>query len=204
MESLHPHLIVGLGNPGTTYARTRHNAGFMLVELLGRRWQLSWSNSSKCSARMARGNFSGRPVVLGQPLTFMNLSGEAVRKLVDYFHVPLERMMIVADDADLPLGTLRLRAQGGSGGHHGLESVEQHLSTRAYARLRLGVGRTIDGRREITDHVLGRFSEEETKVWNQVLERAAGQMECWLAAGTQIAMNRFNGVVTDSDNQSVE
>jgi PTH1 family peptidyl-tRNA hydrolase len=129
----------------------------------------------------------------------MNLSGQAVGALAQYYQVPVDRTLIVADDADLPLGTLRLRARGSSGGHHGLESVEQHLGSRAFARMRVGIGRTQDGRREITDHVLGRFAPEERALFAQVLDRAVAQAECWLTHGPTTAMNRFNGSVSNAE-----
>jgi len=113
--------------------------------------------------------------------------------------LPLEKILIVVDDADLPLGEIRLRPGGGSGGHHGLESVAQHLGSKAYARLRIGIGRQNEAR-AITGHVLGKFSADENALLEKVLERAAGQMECWLGAGLQKAMNQFNGVV-DSTNK---
>jgi PTH1 family peptidyl-tRNA hydrolase len=130
----------------------------------------------------------------------MNLSGEAVGALVDYYQLPVDKIMVVVDDADLPIGEIRLRPGGGSGGHHGLESVAQHLGSKAYARLRIGIGRRNEAR-QITGHVLGKFSADENAVLEKVLERAAGQMECWLSAGLQKAMSQFNGVV-DSTNEA--
>jgi peptidyl-tRNA hydrolase, PTH1 family len=193
-----PHLIVGLGNPGREYAATRHNAGFLLVEKLARRWRADWQLEKKFSARLARaaGN------ILCQPQTFMNLSGEAVGAVMNFYRLPVDGLLVVVDDADLPLGELRLRPKGSSGGHHGLESVEQHLGSREFARLRLGIGRR-DGAREITGHVLGRFDAAEAALLEKVLDRAAGQVECWLADGLEKAMSRFNGVV-DSTNEGKE
>src|SRR5208283_1810032 len=107
-----------------------------------------------------------------------------------------KRMLVVVDDADLPLGEIRLRGRGSSGGHHGLESIEQHLGSREFARLRIGIGRTADGRREITDHVLEPFAATESAMVEQVLTAAAAQAECWLENGIEMAMNRYNGVVT--------
>ena len=126
----------------------------------------------------------------------MNLSGETVGALVNFYQLlpPWPGLLVVVDDADLPLGEIRLRAGGGSGGHHGLESVGQHLGTDDFARLRLGIGRA-DGAREITDHVLGRFDAAEAALMEKVLDRAAGQVECWLAAGIEKAMNQFNGAL---------
>jgi len=193
------HLIVGLGNPGAEYAKTRHNAGFLLVERLAAQWKANWANERKFAARVAKAERHGSKVLLAEPQTFMNLSGEAVGGLAQFYQLPLEKILIVVDDADLPLGEIRLRPGGGSGGHHGLESVTQHLGSKEYARLRIGIGRQNEAR-AITGHVLGKFSTEENALLEKVLERAAGQMECWLGAGLQKAMNQFNGVV-DSTNK---
>ena len=195
------HLIVGLGNPGAEYRHTRHNAGFTVVERLAERWRAKWSRNRKFDSRLAGIERDGRRWMLCQPQTFMNLSGEAVRKLVDYYRVPPGRLLMVVDDADLPLGEIRMRPRGSGGGHHGLESVEQHLATRDYARLRIGIGRTPRGEREITSHVLGRFRKAERAVADKVAERAADQVECWLTDGIEKAMSRFNGAVEGSDNE---
>lgn len=197
MESL--HLIVGLGNPGAEYARTRHNAGFMVLDRLAQRWQAGWEVSRKFEARLAEARVGAQRVVLCQPLTFMNASGECVRALVDYRSIELPRLLVAADDADLPLGELRLRPKGGTGGHHGLESLAQHLGSKEFARQRVGIGRR-DGAREITGHVLGRFGPDETTVLATVLQRAADQAASWLTAGIQQAMNQFNGSVLDPGN----
>lgn len=198
MEDL--RLIVGLGNPGAEYAKTRHNAGFMLVELLVTRWRAAWNTERKFQARIAKTEREGRRMVLCEPQTFMNLSGEAVGAVVKFYQLPLKQLIVAVDDADLPLGQIRLRPGGSSGGHHGLESIEQHLGTREYARLRVGIGRT-DGAREITGHVLGRLSKTELAAMEKVLTRAADQVECWLAHGLQKAMSQFNGVADDSTNE---
>ncbi len=198
MESL--HLIVGLGNPGAEYTKTRHNAGFLLVEKLAARWQADWKNERKFGARMARAERNGRRVLLCQPQTFMNSSGNAVGALVNFYRLrPPSELLVAVDDADLPLGEIRLRTGGSSGGHHGLESIEQHLGSREFARLRLGIGRQ-DGAREITDYVLSRFDPAETALMKKVLDRSASQVDCWLNDGIQKAMNQFNGVV-DSANE---
>ncbi|HEY2328620.1 MAG TPA: aminoacyl-tRNA hydrolase [Verrucomicrobiae bacterium] len=193
-------LIVGLGNPGADYAKTRHNAGFLLVEKLAGQWKSGWANERKFVSRIAKAERNGAKVLLCEPQTFMNLSGESVGALVSYYQLPLEKILVVVDDADLPLGEIRLRPGGGSGGHHGLESVAQHLGSKAYARLRIGIGR-MDEARQITGHVLGKFSAEENAVLEKVLERAAGQMECWLDAGLQKAMSQFNGVVDPTNEE---
>jgi PTH1 family peptidyl-tRNA hydrolase len=132
----------------------------------------------------------------------MNSSGEAVGAVARFYQIPVERLLIVLDDADLPLGQLRLRPGGSSGGHHGLESVEQHLGTKGYARLRVGIGRQC-GAREITSYVLGRFSSTETTLLDKVLNVASDQVECWLEAGIQKAMNQFNGAVAGAENERI-
>jgi peptidyl-tRNA hydrolase, PTH1 family len=193
MENL--HLIVGLGNPGAKYVRTRHNVGFQLVEKLADRWHAAWTTEKKFQASVARAERSGRRMILVQPQTFMNASGEAVGALSAYYRLPLAQLLVAVDDADLPLGEIRLRQRGSSGGHHGLESIEKHLATQDFARLRIGIGRTTDGKREITDYVLTPFSAVETGLVDKVLNAAAGQVECWLDAGIGKAMSQFNGAV---------
>ncbi len=194
MENL--YLIAGLGNPGAEYARTRHNAGFLVVERLAELWRASWSFEAKFSAQVARVRRDEGQVLLCRPQTYMNSSGEAVGALRSYYQVALSRLLVVVDDADLPLGELRLRPRGSSGGHHGLESIEQRLGSRDYARLRLGIGRTGPEQREITNYVLGRFSPDEQKIFEQVRDRAGNQIDCWLTAGIQRAMNEFNGALS--------
>ena len=192
-------LIVGLGNPGADYAKTRHNAGFSLVGKLAAKWKCDWANEKKFRARIAKAGRDGKKILLCEPQTFMNLSGETVGALKKFYQLPLARILVAADDADLPLGTIRLRADGSSGGHHGLESIEQHLSSRGFARLKIGIGRKNEVR-EITNHVLGKFDSAEGKLMEKVLDRAANQVETWLDAGIEKAMNQFNGVV-DSANE---
>ena len=193
------HLIVGLGNPGADYAKTRHNAGFLLVEKLATQWKLDWSNERKFVSRVAKAERNGQKVLLCEPQTFMNLSGESVGALVNYYQLPLVKILVAVDDADLPFGEIRLRKSGSSGGHHGLESIEQHLASREFARLRIGIGRK-DSSRAIANYVLGKFEAGESELLKKVLERAANQVETWLQAGMEKAMSQFNGVV-DSTNE---
>jgi len=195
-------LIVGLGNPGAEYKKTRHNAGFLLVEELAARWRVEWKNERRFHARLARAERQEHAVLVCQPQTFMNSSGEAVGALMKFYRLPRTRLLLVVDDADLPLGGIRMRPGGSSGGHHGLESIEQHLGSREFARLRLGIGRR-EGAREITDYVLSRFDRAEAALMEKVLDRAADQVECWLTGGVQKAMNQFNGVV-DSPNEEIK
>jgi peptidyl-tRNA hydrolase, PTH1 family len=193
MENL--HLIVGLGNPGARYARTRHNIGFQLVERLAENWRASWTAEKKFQARVARVERNGRTVLLAEPQTFMNASGETVGAMTAYYRLPLAKLVVAVDDADLPLGEIRLRSRGSSGGHHGLESIEQHVGGREFARLRFGIGRTADGKREITDYVLAPFDGPETALVEQILTAASAQVECWLDAGIEKAMSQFNGAI---------
>ena len=194
-------LIVGLGNPGREYARTRHNAGFLLAEELAKKWGANWTAEKKFSVRLARAEQHGRKFVLCEPQTFMNASGEAVQSLVDYFRLPPDKVLIAVDDADLPLGEIRLRGSGSSGGHHGLESIEQHLGTREFPRLRIGIGRR-DGVRQITNYVLGQFGADETDLLEKILARAVDQVECWASAGIGKAMSQFNGVVNKEEKRN--
>jgi PTH1 family peptidyl-tRNA hydrolase len=198
MENM--YLIVGLGNPGAEYAKTRHNAGFLLAEKLAERWRVNWTLEKKFNARIAKTERNEQRLLLCEPQTFMNSSGDAVGPLIAFYRVPLKQFLVAVDDADLPFGEIRLRPSGSSGGHHGLESIEQHLGTREFARLRIGIGRK-DGAREITDYVLGRFSAAEAKLAEKVLTAAADQVECWLNAGIQKAMSQFNGIVDDPANE---
>ncbi|HPC62348.1 MAG TPA: aminoacyl-tRNA hydrolase [Verrucomicrobiota bacterium] len=197
------HLIVGLGNPGAEYARTRHNVGFVVVERLAQRWQAPWTYEKRFNARVARAEVAGKRLLLCQPQTYMNASGESVGPLVAFYRVPLAQLLVVVDDADLPLGQLRLRPEGSSGGHHGLESLEHHLGSRAYARLRVGIGRQ-PGTRQIAGYVLGRFSSTEAALADKVLTVAADQAETWAVAGIQKAMNQFNGTVAGSASEGKE
>ena len=198
MENL--YLIVGLGHPGADYARTRHNAGFLVAGLLVERWRVSWAYEKKFNARLASAQRGSRRVMLCEPQTYMNASGEAVSAVMAFYRIPPAGLLVVVDDADLPLGELRLRPSGSSGGHHGLESIEQHLGTREYARLRVGIGRQ-SGAREITGYVLGRFSSTEAALVSRILIVASNQAETWMEAGIQKAMSQFNGVVSDPANE---
>jgi peptidyl-tRNA hydrolase, PTH1 family len=188
-------LIAGLGNPGREYDGTRHNVGFALLNRLGERWGAGWQVERAARARLARVRLPQGQVILCQPQTYMNLSGEAVGWVQQFYKTPLARTLVVVDDANLPLGQIRMRPSGSSGGHHGLDSVERHLGGRVYPRQRIGIGRQHPSAREITGHVLGRFDREELPVLERVLDRAVEQVECWLDRGLETAMNQFNGAV---------
>ncbi len=184
------YVIVGLGNPGREYRGSRHNVGFRCLELLARRHGISLADRRRWTVA-GRGDVEGWPVLLAKPRTFMNESGRAVRYLRDRYAVAPSRLLVIADDMDLPLGKLRLRASGGAGGHRGLESIAAELASQDYARLRVGIGRP-DGNTDAIAHVLSRFSSAEERLLAEAVERAVETVEVFLAEGVQEAMNRFN------------
>ncbi len=190
-----PALIVGLGNPGREYRETRHNAGFMLVDRLAESWGGRWRKEQMFFAELTEATFEGRRFVLCKPQTFMNASGECVQRVAAYYKVAPADVLVLVDDADLPLGTLRLRPEGSPGGHHGLESIERHLGSRGYPRLRIGIARPDSKVREITGHVLGRFTADEIAVLESVLCKARRQVETWATEGISKAMSLLNGPV---------
>ena len=188
-------LIVGLGNPGREYAGTRHNAGFMAADVVAQRLRLNWRDEKKFSSQTAKLDGHGRRLIVCKPQTFMNVSGEAAGPLAGFYKISPARILVLVDDADLPLGEIRMRAQGSSGGHHGLESIEEHLGSRDFPRIRIGIGRVEPAARQIAGYVLGQFSDADRAVLKEVLERVADQVDCWLASGIEMAMNRFNGTL---------
>jgi PTH1 family peptidyl-tRNA hydrolase len=184
-------LVIGLGNPGAEYAAHRHNIGFWVVEAVARAHRLGFSRKKDLKADVADGQIDGRPFFLAKPRTFMNLSGRAVGRLQRTFEVPPERILVVYDDLDLPLGRLRLRPEGGSGGHRGMRSIIDSLGTQVFPRLRVGIDRP-SGRMDPADYVLQPFVAEDRVLLAEVVERAVGAIECWLAEGIMTAMDRFN------------
>ncbi len=183
-------LIVGLGNPGKAYERTRHNIGFSLVDMLARKYRLEFREKAKFKGALAEGTIGDVPVVILKPLTFMNLSGESVALLAHYLGVTPSKILVVVDDVDIPFGHLRMKINSGPGTHNGLKSVEQHLQTNRYVRLRIGVGDEREG--DLSSFVLGRFSEEEEKHLPKILEKAMEAIEMWLAVGVTRAMDFAN------------
>jgi peptidyl-tRNA hydrolase, PTH1 family len=183
-------LVVGLGNPGERYAGTRHNVAWRVLDALAGRWRtIAHTVAGLYIARRAQ--VAGGEVELMQPLTFMNLAGAAVAHWLQEHEGLHEDVLVVSDDVYLPVGTLRLRGRGTSGGHRGLESVEAVLGTREFARLRIGVG-AAESSAGLRYHVLDEFSPEERPPIDETVLRAADVVECWLAEGLRAAMNRFN------------
>ena len=178
-------LVAGLGNPGRDYQRTRHNVGFMVLDRLAADRKLSWDYSEKWGAAWAK---SG--VIFAKPATFMNRSGEPLSALANFYKIAPAEILVVLDDFALPLGRLRIRPSGSSGGHNGLESVFQHFSTLEVPRLRVGIGAAPAA--GSVDYVLGRFFEEERKQLDETLIRAAAAVNCAIDKGVIAAMNEFN------------
>ena len=190
MSEQRPFLVVGLGNPGPQYARNRHNAGFQVVERLAARAGGAFGKHPGRTL-VARVAIGGAPVVLAKPQTFMNLSGASVATLIHWYHLdPLQQLLVVYDDLDLPLGKIRLRARGSAGGHKGLISIIEQLRTQDFARLRVGIGRPEYG--EPHRYVLENFTADEWPVMDASRERAADAVECFLRQGIIAAMNEFN------------
>jgi len=185
------YLIVGLGNPGLSYAMTRHNYGFMVVEAFAKRQGWAWKSPWRLRSKMATGQVKGRKVYLLLPLTYMNLSGGAVLKVMHEQAISTEHMMVVVDDVALCFGAMRLRAKGSNGGHNGLASVEQSLRTQAYARLRMGIGNQQLGPCPLEKFVLGRFFKEEEAQLPELIEKGVEALEVWLELGIESAMQKL-------------
>jgi len=183
-------LIAGLGNPGGRYRGTRHNVGFEVADLLARRHELPFQPWRDLAEAAEWRRPEGR-VWIVKPLTFMNLSGEAVSALMAFYKLDLADVFIVCDDVNLPVGQLRVRPSGSSGGNNGLKSVAASLGTEEFARLRIGVGRG-DPARDLADHVLSRFAPEEMSGVEEAVTRAADAVEMWIDEGTARVMNAFN------------
>ena len=184
------YLIAGLGNPGPKYASNRHNVGFRCLEHLAAQHSLTFDRQQK-KALVATGSIQGQRVVLAKPQTYMNDSGRAVVPLARFYKVEPEHMMVVYDDLDLPLGTVRLRPEGGSGGHKGMRSIIKHLGAQEFPRLRIGIGRP-PGRMDPAAYVLQDLSTEEEPLLQEVLAHAAAAIEIWLEQGIETAMNQYN------------
>lgn len=185
------YLIVGLGNPGRQYAATRHNVGFWVVDELVRRHQLPPGRRERKSL-VTDGVIRGQRVILAQPQTYMNLSGEAVRALMDFYRLEPERLIVIHDDLDTPLGEMRVRKTGGHGGQNGLRSIIQHLGTQEFARVRFGISRP-PGRMAASSYVLQPFVGDAQIVAREMVEKAADAVESWLEFGIEPTMSRFNG-----------
>ncbi len=185
-------LLVCLGNPGDKYENTRHNVGYMVADELAER-QSKPIQRLKFKALTNVLTISGEKVLVMKPITYMNLSGEAVRQGADFYKIPPERVLVVSDDTALALGRLRIRTKGSAGGHNGLKNIIQHLGTDQFPRLRVGVGEKPHPDYDMADWVLGRFTGEDKKTIDGAVKRAADAVECILAEGIDRGMGKFNG-----------
>jgi PTH1 family peptidyl-tRNA hydrolase len=184
------YLIVGLGNPGPRYAGTRHNAGFLVADLLAERLGAKFkAHKGRCD--LVGGRLAGTPVILAKPKSYMNVSGGPVASIARFFKVPVERIVVVHDELDLPFGSLRLKRGGGDGGHNGLRATTAALGTNEYARVRFGIGRP-PGRQDPADYVLREFTAVERKELGFLVDRAADAVEVLVGQGLDFAQNQFN------------
>lgn len=190
-ESSGPALVVGLGNPGPEYERTRHNVGFLVADVLAERIGGRFAVHKKSGADLLQARLDGRQILLAKPRTYMNLSGRPVAALAKFFSVPVDQVIVVHDELDLPFGTLKLKQGGGEGGHNGLRSISQALTTKDYLRTRIGIGRP-PGRQDPADYVLKPFTAPERKEVPVIVEQAADAVELLLKVGLEAAQNNLH------------
>ena len=187
------YLLTGLGNPGAKYEKTRHNIGFMVVDLLSQREGATFSDISGPPPRQQAEIRQGENrIILLKPLTFMNRSGEAVAKVKNFFKIPLDNLLIIQDDLDMEFGRIKVVRAGRAGGHNGIRSIISALGSREFPRLKIGIGRP-DSPMPVDRYVLSRFSGDELQQLDKIVEQAADAAECFIAHGLQETMNRFNG-----------
>ena len=183
------YLMIGLGNPGEKYAHTRHNAGFRVMERLAGELGVSWRKRLLLHGQTAEATEDGRRIVLCEPLTFMNNSGECVRRMTEWYHCPLERLMVIYDDIDLPPGKVRVRRKGGPGTHNGMRSIAEHLGTTDFPRIRVGTGDRPAGQ-DLADWVLSPFTKEETPLMEEAFQIAAERAMIWVREGIDQALQK--------------
>lgn len=191
-------LIIGLGNPGAGYAKTRHNVGFNVVKAFAQKNGFVVRPVQQVSGLLAHKPMGNKKVLLLMPTTYMNESGQAARRCVDYFKVAVHQLLVVCDDVALPVGAMRLRMKGSSGGHNGLKSITTHLGTENYARLRIGVGSPTHER--LDDYVLGNFTKEESPLIEEIIVRAVEVLELWITSGIVAAERAANAKKDEKKN----
>jgi PTH1 family peptidyl-tRNA hydrolase len=194
-------LIVGLGNPGREYQNTRHNIGWRCVDAIATAHGLTFAKKQS-KAIIADGTIADQKVLLAKPQTYMNLSGEAVQGLITFYKVPLANLLVISDDMDIPLGTLRIREKGGAGGQKGLKSIIEHLGTQDFARMRFGLSRP-PGRMDPSAYVLQDFDKREMPLVIETLDRVVKATETWLREGIALAMTRHNGTAEEAAQNAV-
>ena len=184
-------IIVGLGNPGREYEGTRHNVGFLVLEKLAAKENISILEK-KHKAIIGKGVVAGAKCILAKPQTYMNLSGESVKLAGGFYKIPPERVLVISDDVALPLGKLRIRAGGSAGGHNGLKNIIAHLGTDQFPRIRVGVGAPAHPEHEMIDWVIGHFTSQEKKTVEEAVDRAVDAALCLMSQGVQEAQNKYN------------
>lgn len=185
-------LIIGLGNIGTKYENTRHNVGFQCVDFIHQNWKgVTWNEEKKFHAFISQIIIKGKKIILAKPTTFMNLSGEAVKKLSNYFKIKPEEIIIIYDDLDLPFGSIRIRKKGGPGTHNGMKSIVEHLKTENFPRIRIGI-ESREKKTEATGYVLAQWSKKEQKELKKTFEKAQDALETALTEKIEKAMEKYN------------
>lgn len=196
-QPIFPRLVVGLGNPGAKYDRTRHNIGFEVVDAIAKSFPgVSMVENKRFQGAAGEFRSSGERIVLLKPITYMNKSGQSVRAVLDWYKLEPTEVLVIYDDMDLPTGRLRLRLSGGAGGHNGMKSIIAHLGTKEFPRLRVGIGATDKGGdrdNAVVSHVLGRFAPEDRKIVDAVIPMAVDAVDLSLRKGVERSMNLYNG-----------
>lgn len=184
------YIVVGLGNPGREYENTRHNAGFIVIDKLANKYNID-INKEKHKALVGMGIIEGEKVILVKPQTFMNLSGEAVREIVDFYKEDIKNVIVIFDDIDLPVGTIRIKSKGSAGTHNGIKSIVKELSSQEFKRVKIGIGSPL-GNMDLVNHVLGKFSNEEFETINISTNKAIDAVVTIIKDGILKAMNEYN------------
>ena len=189
-------LIVGLGNPGREYDNTRHNIGFHAIDIIADKYNID-VNRIKFKGVYGEGFIGGEKVMLLKPTTYMNLSGESIREAMDFYKLDLDQILVIYDDISLDVGKLRIREKGSAGGHNGIKSIIAHTGSEVFSRIKIGVGQP---KGDLVNHVLGKFSSEESEILNEVLEVVASATEVIIKEDTKEAMNKYNGFKSNKIN----
>lgn len=182
------YLIVGLGNPGNEYEKTRHNIGFDAISTISSKYNID-VNKTKFKGEYGKGTIAGENVILLKPLTFMNLSGESIREVMNFYKIPSENIIVIYDDISLEVGTLRIRRKGSAGGHNGIKDIIKNLSTDVFPRIKVGVGQP---QGDLVSHVLGKFSKEDREIINKIFDVCSNVVESIIKDGLDVSMNKFN------------